>query len=74
MLEEPKRLYICSRENIRVASLLCHCLFLQTFLLVPFSLGLCYDSTDKLGYNDIGLRDTLSITLGILWYQLITRC
>lgn len=65
---------MCSRENIRVASLPFQCLFLQTFLLMPFSLGLRCDSTDKLGYKDIGLRDTLSITLGILWYQPITHC
>jgi len=74
VLEEPGRLYIYSRENIRVASLPGQCLFLQTFILVPFSLGLYYDSTDKLGYNDIGLRDTLSITSDILWYQLIPHC
>jgi len=74
VLEEPKRLYICARENIRVLSSPCQFLFLQKFLLVPFALHLCYDSTDKPGYNDIGLRDTLSITLGVLWYQLITHC
>jgi hypothetical protein len=26
------------------------------------------------GYNDIGLRDTLSITTDILWCQLFPRC
>jgi hypothetical protein len=26
------------------------------------------------GYNDIGLRDTSSITLDILWYQLLSHC
>ena len=74
MLQEQKRVYTCDCENIRVGSLPCQCLFLKMFLLLPFSLGICYDSTDKPGYNDIGLCDILSITLGILWYQLITHC
>jgi hypothetical protein len=31
-------------------------------------------NTVKPGYNDIGLRDTPSITSDILWYQLIPHC
>jgi hypothetical protein len=30
--------------------------------------------TVELGYNDIGLYDTPSITSHILWYQLIPHC
>jgi hypothetical protein len=31
-------------------------------------------STVVPGYNDIGLDETLSIALDILWYQLIIHC
>jgi hypothetical protein len=30
-----------------------------------------YENTVELGYNDIGLCDTSSVTSDILWYQLI---
>ena len=30
-------------------------------------------ATDDLGYNDVGLCNTLAIALYVLWYQLITH-
>jgi hypothetical protein len=32
------------------------------------------NNTVELGYNDIGLYDTSSITSDILWYKLIPHC